>query len=140
MLRQNEEPVWQGNAKIRECFSRLDETVSGGNTPSNLALLKIFINELILRLSELLRVRKPRLDASLHGSERTVNLFLGQLKERLDEPWTLELMACECGLGRTQFTNLCRTLVNLSPIDYLIQARLEKAAKPASASDTASTV
>jgi len=128
MLRQNEEPVWQGSTKIADCFARLDETVSGGNSASNLALLKIVINELILRLGELLRERKPRLDASLHGSERTVKLFLNALKERLDEPWTLEQMARECGLARTQFANLCRTIVNLSPVDYLIQARLEKAA------------
>ncbi len=128
MLRQNEEPVWHGNRRIAECFSRLDSTVAAGNGSSNLALLKIVINELIVLLTEVLQEHNPRLDASLHGSERTVKLFLESLEDRLDEPWTLESMASECGLGRTQFANLCRKSVNLSPVEYLIHLRMRHAA------------
>lgn len=128
MLRQNETPVWQGNRRIAECFSRLDETVGRGNSGSNLTLLKLAINELILRLTDLLQESDPQLDSSLHGSARTVDVFLKSLEERLDEPWTLECMARECGLGRTQFASLCHKAVNLSPVEYLIQRRLAYAA------------
>ena len=94
----------------------------------NLARLKIVINELVILLLELLESRNPQLDASLSGSERTVRLFLENLPRRLDEPWTLDSMAEASGIGRSQFANLCRKTVNLTPIAYLGQLRLDRAA------------
>lgn len=128
MLRQNEDPVWHGDRRIGDCFSRLDETVARGAGETNLARLKIGINELVVLLAELLECRNPQLDASLSGSERTVRLFLENLARRLDEPWTLDSMAGTCGLGRSQFSTLCRKIVNLTPITHLGQLRLESAA------------
>ena len=127
-LRQNEDPVWHCDRRIGECFSRLDEIVARGAEDTNLAWLKIGINELILLLGEMLESRKPQLDASLSGSERTVRLFLENLTRRLDEPWTLESMADACGIGRSQFAALCHKAVNLTPITYLGNLRLESAA------------
>jgi AraC family L-rhamnose operon regulatory protein RhaS len=128
MLSQNEDPVWHGERKIGDCFSRLDETVARGADEINLAWLKIGINELILLLAELLESRKPQLDASLSGSERTVRLFLETLHRRMDEPWTLESMAAACGIGRSQFATLCHKTVNLTPMTYLNNLRMENAA------------
>ncbi len=128
-LRQNEEPVWHGDRRISDCFARIDETVARGISETNLARLKIGINELILLLAEMLESRDPKLDATLSGSERTVRLFLESLVHRLDEPWTLESMADACGLARSQFSTLCRKIVNLTPISYLTQVRLENAAR-----------
>ncbi len=128
MLRHNEDPVWHGDRRIGDCFSRLDTTVARGAGETNLARLKIAINELLVMLTELLESRNPQLDATLPSSERTVNLFLESLSRRLDEPWTLDSMANACGLGRSQFSTLCRKLVNLTPITYLGQLRVENAA------------
>ena len=128
MLRQNEEPVWHGDRRIGECFSRLDAIVAQGGNDANLALLKIVINELIVLLASLLESRNPHLDASLYGSERTVRLFLEALPARIDEPWTLDRMAEECGIGRTQFATLCRRIVNVPPVEHLNQLRLDAAA------------
>lgn len=127
-LRQNEDPVWHGDRRIGDCFSRFDEIVARGVGDTNLARLKIVINELILLLAELLESRNPQLDASLSGSERTVRLFLESLTRRLDEPWTLDSMADACGLGRSQFSTLCRKITNLTPIIHLAQMRMENAA------------
>jgi AraC family L-rhamnose operon regulatory protein RhaS len=127
-LRQNEDPVWHGERGIGDCFSRLDEIVARGVGETNLTRLKIVINELIVLLAELLESRNPHLDASLSGSERTVRWFLETLPRRLDEPWTLDSMAEACGIGRSQFATLCRKTVNLTPIGYLNQKRLESAA------------
>lgn len=127
-LRQNEDPVWHGDQRIGDCFSRLDEIVARGVGETNLVRLKIVINELVVLLAELLESRNPKLDASLSGSERTVHLFLESLTRRLDEPWTLDSMADACGLGRSQFSTLCRKITNLSPITYLGELRLEGAA------------
>jgi AraC family L-rhamnose operon regulatory protein RhaS len=128
MLRQNEDPVWHGDRRIGDCFSRLDEIVARGVGETNLARLKIVINELVVLLAELLESRNPQLDASLSGSEWTVRLFLESLTRRLDEPWTLDSMADACGLGRSQFSTLCRKITNLTPINFLVQIRLESAA------------
>lgn len=129
MLRQNEQPVWQANREIARCFERIDETVSLGNGIANQTRLKILINELIVNLAELLESRKPQLDESLTGSERAVLLFLENLDRRLDEPWTLDSMAKTCGLGRTQFTQYCRKLVNVAPVEYLTRRRLDFAVR-----------
>jgi len=128
MLRQNEDPVWHGERGIGGCFSRLDEIVARGVEETNLARLKIVINELVILLAELLESRNPHLDASLSGSERTVRLFLESLTRRLDEPWTLDSMADACGLGRSRFSALCRKATNLTPISHLAQLRMESAA------------
>jgi AraC family L-rhamnose operon regulatory protein RhaS len=128
MLRLNEEPVWHGDRRIGDCFSRIDEIVAQGAGETNLAWLKIAINELLVLLAELLESRNPQLDATLSGSDRTVSLFLESLSRRLDEPWTLELMAEACGLGRSQFSTLCRRTTNLTPVAYISQLRLENAA------------
>lgn len=127
-LRQNEDPVWHGDRRIGDCFSRLDEIVARGVGEMNLARLKIVINELLVLLAEILESSNPQLDASLSGSDRTVRLFLESLTHRLDEPWTLESMAEACGLGRSQFSTLCRKITNLTPSSYLGQLRVEKAA------------
>jgi len=127
-LRQNEDPVWHGDRRIGDCFSRLDEIVERGVDEMNLTRLKIVINELFVLLAELLESRNPHLDATLSGSERTVRLFLEGLSRRLDEPWTLNSMADACGLGRSQFSTLCRKITNLTPVCYLSQLRVESAA------------
>lgn len=129
LLRQNEQAVWKANAMIGHCFERINETVTAGVNTANQTRLKIHINELLVLLVELLESRKPQLDESLVGPERTVSLFLDQLSRRLDEPWTLDLMAEACGLKRTQFANYCRKIANVPPMDYLTRRRLECAGK-----------
>jgi len=129
MLRQNEQPVWQADSKIGNCFARLDETITQGGGEANRTKLKILINELVILLAELLESRRPRLDKSLPSSERTVRLFLESLHARIDEPWTLDSMAEACGLGRTHFAGYCRKLVNVAPVEYLTRCRLDAAAR-----------
>lgn len=128
MLRQNEDPVWHADRRIGSCFARIDETVALGASETQMVRLKIAINELLILLAECLEARKPQLDASLPGSERTVRLFLENLSSRTDEPWTLDSMAEACGLGRTRFSALCQQIANLTPVGYLARLRLEQAA------------
>lgn len=127
-LRQNEDPVWHSDRGIGDCFSKFDGIVARGVSETNIARIKIVINELLLLLAEMLESREPQLDTTLSGSERTVRLFLESLKLRLDEPWTLESMADACGLGRSQFSTLCQKVSNLTPINYLNRQRIESAA------------
>ena len=38
-------------------------------------------------------------------------------------------MAAHCGMGTTKFSQLCREVTNTSPWDYLIDCRLQGAAR-----------
>lgn len=130
LLRHNEQPVWQAGKDIARCFRRIGEAASAGvTTPEAMARLKLLINELIIVLAEMLESQSPHLDAALSSSERTIRLFLKDLPARIDEPWTLESMARQCGVGRSQFATCCRRITNVSPIEHLIRCRVDAAAR-----------
>lgn len=129
LLRQNEQPVWRADEEIARCFRHLGKAASVGATnPETIARLKMLINELFIALAEMLERRRPRLDENLSSSERAVRLFLKDLPQRLDEPWTLETMAESCGLGRSRFAAFCRQITNVSPIEFLTRCRVDAAA------------
>jgi AraC family L-rhamnose operon regulatory protein RhaS len=76
-----------------------------------------------------LQSQAPVLDEDLASSKRTVQIFLNRLPHALDENWTLENMAAECSLSRTQFSQHCQALTNMTPVRYLQMVRLEAAKK-----------
>jgi AraC-like DNA-binding protein len=121
-LLHNDQPVWHADAEMGRAFAAIAAALA--TAPVDSTRLKILINEVILCLADLLDRRRPTLDASLSSSEHTVRLFLQELEHRVDEPWTLELMAAQCGLRRSAFSKLCRQLTNRTPIDYLTECRL----------------
>jgi AraC-like DNA-binding protein len=130
ILRHNEQPVWHADEEIARCFRKLGKAASLGATdPDAIARLKILINELIIALAEMLEHRQPQLDESLSSSERAIRLFLKELPGRLDEPWTLESMAKNCGLGRSRFAAYCRQITNVSPMEFLTRCRVDAAAE-----------
>lgn len=126
-LRHNEQIAWQANHEVARCFESIGAASAEKPTSENLTRLKILINELLIALADLLEHQRPKLDANLSSAERTVKLFLAELSQRADEPWTLETMAKQCGLGRSHFSHHCRKLTNRTPIDHLTICRVEKA-------------
>ena len=128
-LRQNERPVWRADRELGRCFEALGDLLERDLTSANLTRLKVFINELLVALAELLERKRPRLDERLSSGERTVRLFLDELPRRVGEPWTLEAMAEQCGLGRSAFSQYCRQLTNRTPIAFLSRCRIEAAAR-----------
>jgi AraC-like DNA-binding protein len=130
ILRQNEQPVWSADEEIARCFRRLGKAASLGDTrPEALTRLKILINELIIAVAEMLERRKPRLNQNLSSTDRTVRWFLQELPGRVDEPWTLESMAKNCGLGRSRFAACCRQIANVSPMEFLTHCRVDVASR-----------
>lgn len=126
-LRHNERISWPANREVTRCFAAIAEVVELKINGGNLTRLKLLINELLLALSDLLDQKSPRLDKTLVSSARAVQLFLDELPQRCDEPWTLETMARQCGLGRSYFSHYCRRLTNRTPLDYLAHCRIERA-------------
>lgn len=126
-LRQNEQYIWPGSEALRRGFLGLaDILVRGG--PHVCSELAVTVNELLLHLLRVFRERNIPLRVALTSAERSVALFFDELREALGEPWTLPAMAESCGLGVTRFAYHCRTLHNLSPMQYLARLRVARAA------------
>ena len=89
--------------------------------------LKLYINGLLLSLSEMLQGENPTLNPSLSSSYRAVDLFLASIGERLSEEWSLDSMANACGLGRSRFSEHCNQLTNMSPSEFLSKRRIAAA-------------
>ena len=62
-------------------------------------------------------------------SEKVVKCFIDQLPDFCGEPWTINLMAEDCGLKPTRFSYYCKKLTNLSPVEILTDVRLKQAKK-----------
>ncbi len=129
LLRHNENPVWQADPHISECFEQLASLTAVPHPSRVQSRLHLYLNHLFLALLELLQRKKVVLDARLSSTPRTVELFLNSLGQHLEQPWDLASMASQCGLGRTQFTHYCRQITNQTPIDFLTHRRLEAARK-----------
>jgi AraC-like DNA-binding protein len=129
LLRHNEQAVWSADARVARCFEKLDGLLKDENAPPDRTSLAIWTNELLLAVLHMLRGQKIELNEALTSSQRTVELFLEDIPHRIGEPWTVDSMAEQCGLGRTRFVHYCRQIANLSPIHYLARCRIDAARK-----------
>lgn len=125
-LRGGERSVWAAGPALMSALDRLERTMRGqhGHTLPRLA---IGLSEVLLEISDLLERDEQDTDAYYSSSARAVDVFLADLGNRLADPWTVDSMAEECGLGRTRFTHYCRLVVNASPLDYLNGLRADRA-------------
>jgi AraC family L-rhamnose operon regulatory protein RhaS len=129
LLRHNEQPVWQADAEIARCFAKLDHLLDASDPAACRTKLVLVINELIIALLDLLEQQQIPLDAHLSTTQRVVEMFLTTLPRHVEKPWTLESMAQECSLSRSQFSTHCKQIVNMSPIAFLTACRVEAAAR-----------
>lgn len=132
ILRHNEQPVWHNAGQVCECFVRIAQAIESDRDGSSVSWLTVLLNELLLHTLELLRSHDVALDETLSDTQRTVELFLEDLRSdrrHLAEEWTVRRMAQSCGLGVTRFTDYCRRLTNTTPMQHLNRMRLESAAQ-----------
>lgn len=126
LLSHNESPVWLANRQLLMALDNLQRTLKR-ETTQPMARIATSVAEVFIELGDLLENAQPILNPYLSSTERTVRLFLESLPERIHEPWTVDMMADACGLGRTRFAHYCREMVNLSPLEYLTIQRVERA-------------
>jgi AraC family L-rhamnose operon regulatory protein RhaS len=129
LLRHNEQSVWKANAAVERCFEDIAYQLNNYAPRAAETQLKICINALFAELLRLLETKHISLQPGLSSNQRTVELFLSRLPQHLDQPWTLDDMASECGLRRSRFAYYCETITNQPPAKYLMHCRLEQAAK-----------
>lgn len=130
LLSHNEQVVWRGNKHIEKCFEQIAEHVQNAKSPETVQTrLQLYINELFLEIFEMLQKTDICLNAQLSSTRRSVEMFLAGLTEHIDYPWTLEIMAKHCNLGRSRFAHYCKTITNMTAAEYLNHCRTEKAKK-----------
>lgn len=117
--------TWASSATVRHLFPelvRLLDSPSALNTSAARALLRCLIMELALSIAN---QSKPQ--SSESASVARVRLFLQRLNGHLDEGWTLDRMAEDCGIKRTRFAKICQSVSGYPPCMYLSRLRFEKA-------------
>ncbi len=127
LLSHNEQAIWRANAEIGTCFEKIAPLLDASSPKTAQTRLVLHINELIVALLDLLRSKSVSLDPRLASTKRSVELFLSALPRHIEQPWTLEEMARQCGLGRSRFAAYCRQTVNLTPAEYLTHCRIDAA-------------
>ncbi len=127
ILRENEIPVWEANDDIGRIFRKITSELDEYGSPGVSSSLKLLINELLLNVYLMLKVRKPELNDSLVSSERSVDMFLKELPTMLNMEWTSTKMSDYCHLKPTRFIHYCKILTNMSPIQYLNYLRIRQA-------------
>ena len=132
LLSQNENLVWHVGPDMLLCFQQIAQTLDNEKSSPNISRLAVLINQLFLSLLDMLRQRRISLKPDLTTTQRTVQLFLDNLRKNfsyLTQPWTTVQMAQHCGLGVTHFNNLCKKITNMTPARYLNYYRVEAAAR-----------
>lgn len=131
-LRHGEQAAWMANAQMRQVFRDIADCVLLWNQPRVGSRLAVAINRLLLELLDVLAEQQHEESPSLVTRRRTVELFLNDLVENplsCAEPWTVERMAAQCGMGITAMAKYCKELVNIGPMAFLNQCRIDHAAR-----------
>jgi AraC family L-rhamnose operon regulatory protein RhaS len=140
-LRQNEQPVWRGTPQIQHDFGEIAEALRRNRGRSHISRIVVHLSHLFLNILDALRAQGGRHDPALTTEERTITLFLADLKsspESLAQAWSLEAMAERCGVGVTTFAKYCRRITNTSAMRFLARCRCELAARRLAAEPGAS--
>lgn len=131
-LRHNERPVWKVSPDIVQAFMHLVAAVEANEGTSHVSDIAVHINLLLLGVLRMMREGALKTDESLSSHERTIGLFLQDLRvnpRAAAQEWSLASMAEECGVGTTAIHKYCRQLSNESPMKYLAQCRVAHAAR-----------
>ncbi len=127
LLSKNERPHYQVSRDVAQDFEQIAAIVANHAIARDELRLRLVISTMLMHFMQQIEVQRPELDHTLTRSRRTVRIFLDRLCHALDEDWTLENMAAECNLSRTQFTQHCLALTNTTPVRCLNNLRLATA-------------
>ncbi|MBE6414677.1 MAG: helix-turn-helix transcriptional regulator [Verrucomicrobiaceae bacterium] len=124
-MQKSDKAVFKSTPELRSAFSRIGKILAskGRLDISKIALL---LNVIVFELLDVFRNDSTDYSKS-SPTENVVRCFLEQLPNYCNEPWTVDLMAEDCGLKPTRFSYYCRALTNLSPIEFLNNVRLKRA-------------
>ena len=126
-LSKNEQPYYQAAREVAHDFEQIAGIVATNDIEGGEIRLRLTISMMLMHFMQQIEAQGPALDQALAQSKRTVRIFLDRLTHALDEDWTLDNMAAECNLSRTQFSQHCLALTNTTPVRYLQMIRFDAA-------------
>ncbi|MGI4896335.1 MAG: helix-turn-helix domain-containing protein, partial [Janthinobacterium lividum] len=126
LLRGSDRAVWRAGPGLMRAAERMERTMRE-QTLRTTTHLGLRISEVLLEFLDVMERDEPELDPHFASAERSVAAFLRGLVSQLADPWTVDSMARQCGMGRTRFIYYCRQVVNVTPTDYLNGLRVERA-------------
>lgn len=124
---RNRQPVLAARTEMMFAFERIYELLTSSNPEADTAAMSLYVALAFTALGKALEGTAPG-DGGLSETHLAVKLFLEGIEAHLDHPWRLEGMARQCGLSRSRFSQVCFELTNRSPVDYLNERRLIRAA------------
>ncbi|MBI9087884.1 MAG: AraC family transcriptional regulator [Desulfobacterium sp.] len=119
--------VWQAGLEIDTCFKKMHKDLHIRGIAPRETHLKLHINELFVRCYDIQHRDLPSARASRSTAQQAVDLFLADLGNHLSVDWGLDLMAEQCGLKKSQFTQYCRKMTNRTPMEHLADLRIRRA-------------
>jgi len=125
-------PVWTSTPAIAQSFRELARCVTHWDQPHTVSRMAVHLNLLLIGVLDALTEQQLHENEQPVSHANAVEIFFRSLKDGgidLGEQWTLDRMAAHCKLGVTAFSKYCRELVNIGPMEYLNQCRLERAAQ-----------
>ena len=103
ILRLNEQPVWNVGDEMKRCFVQIGQMAKYNEKEHFDSRIKVYLNEILILLLEMLKKDRPILNETLIDSRRSVSMFLKHLEDDLSNNWTVNTVAGHCGLIITQF-------------------------------------
>jgi AraC family L-rhamnose operon regulatory protein RhaS len=125
-------PVWTSTPSIAQSFRELARCIINWGQPHAVSRMAVHLNLLLIGVLDALAEQQTPENEQSPSRKSAVEIFICNLKDGgidLGEQWTLERMASHCNLGVTAFSKYCRELVNIGPMEYLNECRLERAAQ-----------
>lgn len=110
---------------VQLLFSELLRELDNDNPERDLLCAALFKTLLLQTACLFSRPDAPARDP--RSSRQNVLKILTDVRQHLDEEWTLDTMANRCGMKRTRFATLCRELTGYTPLHYLSRLRFEQA-------------
>ena len=125
-------PIWTSTPSIAQSFRELARCITAWGQPHVVSRMAVHLNLLLIGVLDALAEQQTHENEQLTSRKQAVEMFFRDLKDGsvdLGELWTLDRMASHCNLGVTAFSKYARELVNIGPVEYLNQCRLERAAQ-----------
>jgi AraC family L-rhamnose operon regulatory protein RhaS len=116
--------AWPATSLIKEIFPELLRRLDGTSELDPIAAASL-LRALLVELADLVGQAQGE-QQWLSPTVRKVKAFLSALGQSLDYPWTLNEMAQQCGVKRTQLANITKQLTAYAPAQYLHRIRFEK--------------
>lgn len=128
VAQHSDQAVWSA-PRLAPAFDEIKHLVETGNAEADDTLMRIHLNFILLQFANLLASTGATEVIRRDRTTETVRLFIDRLDEHLSFAWKINDMAKQCGVSRDVFFQKCREVTNCTPHVYLLQRRLQEAAR-----------